>query len=89
MIYRAMSKAKLKANVAVDSEGRKRFHGAFTGGFSAGYFNTVGSAEGFKPQTFVSSRQNRAPKRAYVALDYMDSEDGLLGGTLNSKEVPF
>ena len=23
-----------------------RFHGAFTGGFSAGYFNTVGSREG-------------------------------------------
>lgn len=23
-----------------------RFHGAFTGGFSAGYFNTVGSKEG-------------------------------------------
>ena len=26
-----------------DEQGRKRFHGAFTGGFSAGYFNTVGS----------------------------------------------
>lgn len=25
-----------------DSEGRRRFHGAFTGGFSAGYYNTVG-----------------------------------------------
>ena len=25
---------------------RQRFHGAFTGGFSAGYFNTVGSKEG-------------------------------------------
>jgi len=29
-----------------DAEGRLRFHGAFTGGFSAGYFNTVGSKEG-------------------------------------------
>lgn len=29
-----------------DAEGRKRFHGAFTGGFSAGYFNTVGSEVG-------------------------------------------
>ena len=26
------------------------FHGAFTGGFSAGFFNTVGSAEGWQPQ---------------------------------------
>lgn len=29
-----------------DSQGRLRFHGAFTGGFSAGYFNTVGSEAG-------------------------------------------
>jgi len=29
-----------------DEKGRKRLHGAFTGGFSAGYFNTVGSKEG-------------------------------------------
>jgi G patch domain-containing protein 1 len=29
-----------------DEQGRKRFHGAFTGGFSAGYFNTVGSKVG-------------------------------------------
>ena len=26
--------------------GRPRFHGAFTGGFSAGFFNTVGTMEG-------------------------------------------
>lgn len=32
--------------VVKDEKGRKRFHGAFTGGFSAGYFNTVGSKEG-------------------------------------------
>lgn len=28
---------------ATDEQGRRRFHGAFTGGFSAGYYNTVGS----------------------------------------------
>lgn len=33
---------------AVDEQGRRRFHGAFTGGFSAGYFNTVGSKVGFQ-----------------------------------------
>lgn len=26
-----------------DEQGRRRFHGAFEGGFSAGYFNSVGS----------------------------------------------
>lgn len=29
-----------------DAQGRIRFHGAFTGGFSAGYFNTVDTKEG-------------------------------------------
>ena len=43
--------------VALDAQGRRRFHGAFTGGFSAGYFNSVGSAEGWKPSSFVSSRR--------------------------------
>jgi G patch domain-containing protein 1 len=32
--------------VVKDKQGRRRFHGAFTGGFSAGFFNTVGSKEG-------------------------------------------
>ena len=39
-----------------DEQGRRRFHGAFTGGFSAGYYNTVGSEEGWTPSTFKSSR---------------------------------
>jgi hypothetical protein len=30
------------------------------GGFSAGYWNTVGSKEGWAPSTFVSSRKQRA-----------------------------
>ncbi|KAL3449583.1 hypothetical protein BJX65DRAFT_294621 [Aspergillus insuetus] len=59
-----------------DDRGRKRLHGAFTGGFSAGYFNTVGSKEGWTPSTFVSSRQNRAKgARQQRAEDFMDEED--------------
>ncbi|QDS74340.1 hypothetical protein FKW77_004554 [Venturia effusa] len=61
-----------------DERGRKRLHGAFTGGFSAGqsirYFNTVGSKDGWTPQTFVSSRTNRA-KAQQKAEDFMDEED--------------
>ena len=34
---------------AKDEKGRRRFHGAFTGGFSAGYRNTVGSEAGWTP----------------------------------------
>jgi G patch domain-containing protein 1 len=36
----------LRAQEVTDEQGRRRFHGAFTGGFSAGYFNTVGSKVG-------------------------------------------
>jgi hypothetical protein len=34
---------------ATDEQGRRRFHGAFTGGFSAGYFNTGERSEGPSP----------------------------------------
>lgn len=62
-----------------DERGRKRLHGAFTGGFSAGYFNTVGSKEGWTPSTFVSSRTNRHKDgkdgKQQRAEDFMDDED--------------
>ncbi|KAK8121001.1 hypothetical protein PG999_005121 [Apiospora kogelbergensis] len=55
-----------------DERGRKRLHGAFTGGFSAGYFNTVGSKEGWTPSAFVSSRTNRHGNK--------DNKDGAADG---------
>ncbi|XP_058639617.1 G patch domain-containing protein 1 isoform X2 [Onychostoma macrolepis] len=59
-----------------DEKGRfKRFHGAFTGGFSAGYFNTVGSKEGWAPSTFVSTRQQKAGRQNARPEDFMDEED--------------
>uniref|UniRef100_A0A667ZTK3 G patch domain containing 1 n=1 Tax=Myripristis murdjan TaxID=586833 RepID=A0A667ZTK3_9TELE len=59
-----------------DEKGRfQRFHGAFTGGFSAGYFNTVGSKEGWTPSSFVSSRQQKAEKQHARPEDFMDEED--------------
>ncbi|GME23087.1 hypothetical protein GTA08_BOTSDO05497 [Neofusicoccum parvum] len=63
---------------ATDERGRKRFHGAFTGGYSAGYFNTVGSKEGWTPSTFVSSRANRRKDQKNAQQrpeDFMDDED--------------
>ena len=44
-----------------------RFHGAFTGGFSAGYFNTVDTKEGWKPSD--------APRRDQRLEDFMDDQD--------------
>uniref|UniRef100_A0A8C6UW55 G patch domain containing 1 n=1 Tax=Neogobius melanostomus TaxID=47308 RepID=A0A8C6UW55_9GOBI len=60
-----------------DEKGRyQRFHGAFTGGFSAGYFNTVGSKEGWSPATFKSSRESKAEnQKARGPEDFMDEED--------------
>ncbi|KFA76241.1 hypothetical protein S40288_03624 [Stachybotrys chartarum IBT 40288] len=62
-----------------DERGRKRLHGAFTGGWSAGYFNTVGSKEGWTPSAFVSSRSNRRKDDSTTSQlrpeDYMDEED--------------
>lgn len=60
-----------------DSRGRRRFHGAFTGGFSAGFWNTVGSEEGFTPQQYVSKRDDKWDQSLVHRKpeDFMDSED--------------
>ena len=69
------SAAPIWQQEVVDVEGRRRFHGAFTGGFSAGYYNTVGSAGGWAPATFRSSRSSRTEQAKQVAEDFMDEED--------------
>ncbi|KAJ6749090.1 hypothetical protein OIU79_030065 [Salix purpurea] len=51
------------------------FHGAFTGGFSAGYYNTAGSKEGWTPQTFTSSRKNRAEFKQQSMLNFLDEDE--------------
>ncbi|BFI23878.1 G patch domain-containing protein 1 [Marchantia polymorpha subsp. ruderalis] len=58
-----------------DAEGRRRFHGAFTGGYSAGYYNTVGSKEGWAPKTFTSSRNQRAQRTQQSIDDFLDEDE--------------
>uniref|UniRef100_A0A915PBV7 G-patch domain-containing protein n=1 Tax=Setaria digitata TaxID=48799 RepID=A0A915PBV7_9BILA len=65
----------IEEQVVKDEMGRRRFHGAFTGGFSAGYFNTVGSKEGWVPKKFRSSLDERGEKIEYKPEDFMDEED--------------
>ncbi|KAL6759050.1 hypothetical protein V8C86DRAFT_1390599 [Haematococcus lacustris] len=67
--------APVWAQEPTDEQGRKRFHGAFTGGFSAGYFNTVGSKEGWQPTTFRSSRGARAAAPTQAVEDYLDEDE--------------
>ncbi|KAG8094350.1 hypothetical protein GUJ93_ZPchr0012g21544 [Zizania palustris] len=71
-----------------DEEGRRRFHGAFTGGFSAGYYNTVGTKEGWTPQTFTSSRKNRTEVKKQSIYSFLDEEDikGMGGNTLETTQ---
>lgn len=68
-------KITLADQIAVDSNGRRRFHGAFTGGFAAGFWNTVGSREGWTPSEFKSSRGEKASLRVQRPSDFMDDED--------------
>jgi len=56
------------------SRGERTFYGAFTGGFSAGHWGTVGSKEGWEPAAFVSSRSKRG-KVTMEVEDIMDEED--------------
>ncbi|KAJ8684164.1 hypothetical protein QAD02_019956 [Eretmocerus hayati] len=65
----------VEEQIAVDAQGRRRFHGAFTGGFSAGYFNTVGSRDGWRPQQFKSSRSSKSSNLIQRPEDFMDEED--------------
>ncbi|KAK6122575.1 hypothetical protein DH2020_043684 [Rehmannia glutinosa] len=58
-----------------DEEGRRRFHGAFTGGFSAGYYNSVGSKEGWTPQSFTSSRKSRAEVKQQSIYNFLDEDE--------------
>ena len=64
-----LNKKRVKDNIlyAFNEKGKRVFHGAFTGGFSAGYFNTVGSKEGWKPNNNINYNQNIS--------DFMDEED--------------
>ncbi|CAB0000370.1 unnamed protein product, partial [Nesidiocoris tenuis] len=61
--------------IATDKHGRRRFHGAFTGGFSAGHFNSVGTPEGWTPSSFKSSRSSKIDDRIQRPEDFMDDED--------------
>lgn len=71
-----------KQQIVTDAQGRRRLHGAFTGGYSAGYHNTVDSIAGFVPRTFVSNRSQKrgiddVPSSSFTHKpeDYMDEED--------------
>ncbi len=77
---------KPEDQMVFDEQGRRRFHGAFTGGFSAGYYNTVGSKEGWTPSTFVSSRDRARAAAAATVTDSGASVGGGGGGVEDDEE---
>lgn len=60
---------------AKDDKDKVRWTGAFTGGFTAGYHNTVGSKEGWNPTQFKSSRKDKSKIINQNIEDFMDEED--------------
>nr|XP_045615000.1 G patch domain-containing protein 1-like [Procambarus clarkii] len=72
---RSRKAPRIEDQVARDKQGRRRFHGAFTGGFSAGYFNSVGTKDGWTPSTYVSTTAQRAKSMQFRPQDFMDEED--------------
>jgi len=65
----------VEEQIATDRNGKRRFHGAFTGGFSAGHFNTVDTPQGWTPLQFKSSRDSKTDKKEQKPEDFMDDED--------------
>lgn len=65
----------VEEQIVTDENGRRRFHGAFTGGFSAGHFNTVNTPEGWYPKQFKSSRVSKNEYKTQRPEDFMDDED--------------
>ena len=69
----------VEEQIATDQNGKRRFHGAFTGGFSAGFFNTVDTPQGWTPSQFKSSRKIGENSSGDCKLqkpeDFMDDED--------------
>ena len=65
----------VEEQIVCDENGRRRFHGAFTGGFSAGHFNTVNTPQGWYPKHFKSSRATKEERRTQRPEDFMDDED--------------
>lgn len=63
-------------------------HGAFTGGFVAGYKNTVGSEMGWTPSNFVSSKNARNTNKKQTVMDYMDHEDLVAIGVSRDGALP-
>ncbi|KAI0987703.1 hypothetical protein GJ496_003075 [Pomphorhynchus laevis] len=61
---------------------RRPVRGAFTGGFSAGFYNSVSSETGFEPQAFYSTRSQRTNKSSSIRKpeDFMDAEDFTVHG---------
>jgi len=65
----------VEEQIVRDVNGIRRFHGAFTGGFSAGHFNTVNTPQGWYPKHFKSSREAKSDKAEQKPEDFMDDED--------------
>ncbi|KAK8795620.1 hypothetical protein WA158_000277 [Blastocystis sp. Blastoise] len=69
-----MSK-RFSKDIVVDEKGKRKFHGAFTGGFDTDYYNSAYDGENFTPSSFISSRNSRHVFNQQNSTDFMDEQD--------------
>ena len=79
---------RVSKDAVYDENNKRRFNGAFTGGFSAGYFNTVGTEEGWNPTSFISTRSQHVEFKTMTKEDFMDKDDNpLVGNNLRAQNI--
>ena len=67
------TRLELEPEVPLATE--QKLVGAFKGGFTAGFENTVGSAQGWAPRQFISGRKGADYSQPQRITDFMDHED--------------
>lgn len=77
----------MDGRIDIDPDPSTHDHPHLPSPHSAGYYNSVGSKEGWQPRTWQSSRASRAGVQQRPE-DFMDEEDGLLGRELEA-QLPY
>ncbi|QQP37953.1 G patch domaincontaining protein 1 -like protein [Caligus rogercresseyi] len=75
---------RIEEQVATDENGRRRFHGAFTGGFSAGFYNTAGSRDGWAP-TSPEAKKRHEPQMTSWTMTIEEALDSLHRASSNKR----
>ncbi|KAL7715777.1 G patch domain-containing protein [Entamoeba marina] len=76
-VINANAKRNSYNQYALDSKGKRMFHGAFEGGNVREYNNVVEPVDDFMPQTFTLSRDKSKKFQGLQLNDIVDDQDGV------------